>query len=119
MSCGVCVHLESFASVQIVGGLQEARAQFDRVVVRGRQILDPEVHVDLLRRPIGPLRSNVVRRELHADPPLAVEQDTVPIVVRDDRSAEQAGPERVSAARSAASNTMTCRRTFIAAARPR
>jgi hypothetical protein len=51
--------------------------------------------VDLLGRAIGPVRRNVVRCELHADPPLTVGvNDTVPTVVLEDPAAKDPGPER-------------------------
>lgn len=63
--------------------------------MRGSGVVDVEVEVDLLGGAIGPVRRNVVRCELHADPPLAVGvNNTVPAFVLEDPAAKQPGPER-------------------------
>ncbi len=63
--------------------------------MRGLEIVDPQVDMDLLRRPVGPVGRNMVRRELNAEPPLAVHHHAVPtvIVVCNDRPAQQSSPE--------------------------
>lgn len=45
------------------------------------QVVDPDVEVDLLLlRPVRPPRGDVVGCELEAEPPLAVDDDAVPVV---------------------------------------
>src|SRR4051812_34159941 len=62
--------------------------------MRGRRVLDPQIEMHLLLRcPVRPIGGNMVRRELNAEPPLAVDHHVVPIVLRFDRAAQQAGPE--------------------------
>src|SRR5579883_1830744 len=91
---GIRVDLEAFGRREVVGRFQESRAQRECFVMRGLDVIDPQVEMDLLlRRPIGPIGGNVVRRELNAEPPLAVDQHAVPIAVRFYRAAQQAGPE--------------------------
>jgi hypothetical protein len=62
--------------------------------VGGSHVVDVQVDVDLLRRTVGPLRRDVVRRELHGDSRLPVDDDAVPVVVGDDGAAEESCPER-------------------------
>jgi hypothetical protein len=53
----------------------------------------PQVEVDLLRRPIRPLRRDVVRCELDPHPRFTVDEDHVPVVLSVDRAAEHPSPE--------------------------
>ncbi len=90
---GIRVDLEALGRLEVVGRFQEPRAQRDCFLVRGPQVVDPQVEMYLLRRPVRPIGGNMVRRELNAEPPLAVDQHAVPIVVRVDRASHQTCPE--------------------------
>jgi hypothetical protein len=63
-------------------------------IVGGREVLDPQVEVDLLLgcavRPVG---RDMVRRQLNSDPRFAVDHHPVPVVLGVDRAVEYAGPE--------------------------
>src|SRR6266536_1249408 len=90
---GIRVDLEALGRLEVVGRFQEPRAQRDCFLMRRLEIVDMQVEMHLLRRPVGPIGGNMVRRELNAEPPLAVDQHTVPIVLRYDRAAQQTCPE--------------------------
>jgi hypothetical protein len=62
--------------------------------VSGLDVVDVEVEVNLLWRPIGPLGRDMVGRKLDAQPPFAINKDAVPVTVWVDRAAEQRSPER-------------------------
>src|SRR5690348_14595647 len=47
----------------------------------------------LLWRPVGPIGRHMIGRELHAEPPLAVNYHAVPVLLRGDGAAQQIGPE--------------------------
>jgi len=51
-----------------------------------------QVEVDLLRRPVRPLRRNVVGCELDAHPGFPVDVDGVPVVVYLDRASQKPSP---------------------------
>ena len=94
MAGGVGIHLVALGGGEIVGGLQQASAERDDLVVGARRIVDVEIEMDLLLRTVRPVGRRVVGCELHTDPPLAVGvDDAVPVVVRDDTAAEHTGPE--------------------------
>lgn len=65
----VGVHLVPLVAFQVTG-LEQAGTEPHRLFVCLLRVLDVEVHVYLLRRAVWPVRRNVVRRELNADPPL-------------------------------------------------
>jgi hypothetical protein len=95
MSGRVGVGLVSLVRFEIGRRLEKTSSQSHRFFVRGSGIVDVEVEMDLLRGSIGPIRRNVVRRELHADPPLTGGvDDRVPTVVLEHSPAENPGPER-------------------------
>ena len=81
MSSGIRVDLETFRRMDVIRRLEQCGTQRHCFLVGGLEIIDMYVEMDLLRRPIRPLRCNVVGRELNAQPPLAIDQNTVPIVV--------------------------------------
>jgi len=59
------------------------------------EVLDMEVNVHLLRRPIGPVRGDVIWRELDADAPLSTRvDDAVKRFVLEDVAAQKPGPKR-------------------------
>ena len=82
MAGGVGVDLVAFGGGEIVGGLQQASAERDDLVVGARRVVDVEIEMDLLRRTVRPVGRHVVGCKLHTDPPLAVGvDDAVPVVV--------------------------------------
>jgi len=93
MPGGIRVDLVALGRPDVIRWLQEFGTQRDGFVMGGLDVIDIQVEVHLLRRAIGPLRRNMVGRELNAQPPFAIDEDTVPIVVRFDRSTQQSGPE--------------------------
>jgi hypothetical protein len=63
--------------------------------VRGSRVVDVKVEMHLLGGPMRPVGRYMVRRQLHADPPLSSGvDDAVPIVVLEDMPAQHACPER-------------------------
>jgi hypothetical protein len=63
-------------------------------VVRRWEVLDPKVEVDLLRRcPVGPVRRDVIGRELNADARLTVHDDHVPVIFGIHFTLEHPSPE--------------------------
>ncbi len=63
--------------------------------MRGPDVLDMQIEVDLLlQRPVGPPGRDAVRRELHAEPPLAVDDHAMKVVVLIDRATQETRPER-------------------------
>ena len=104
----VRIHLVALGGIEIRSWLEQTGAEGDRLVVRASLVLDVEVEMHLLGGPMRPARRNMVRRQLHADPPLSGGvDDTVPIVVLEDVPAEIPAQNALSACRSAASNTIT------------
>jgi len=91
----VCVGLVSLVRIEIGSRSEKSGSQSHRFLVCGSGILDVEIEMDLLRGSVGPIRRNVVRCELHADPPLARGvNDGMPVVVLEHSPAENHGPER-------------------------
>ena len=92
---GICIHLMALPRVEILSGLEEARAESDGYVVRPPWVIDVKIKVHLLLlTPFGPLGSHVVRRQLHTDAPLSsCVEDAVPIVVFDNVPAEDPYPK--------------------------
>ena len=76
-----------------VGRLQHPGTQRDNFIMGGGDVVNVQVEMDLLRRAIGPLRLDVVRGELNGEPPFAVDDDAVPIVLSNNLAAHQRGPE--------------------------
>ena len=104
----VRVHLVALGGIEIRSWLEQPGTEGHCLFVRGSWVIDVQVEMHLLGSPIRPVGRNMVRRQLHTDPPLSGGvDDAVPIVVLDDTSAENACPERTPACKSAASNTIT------------
>ena len=62
---GIGVDLEDLGRLEVVGRLQEPRAQRDCLLMRGLEVVDPQVQMDLLLWcPVRPIRGHV-RREHH------------------------------------------------------
>lgn len=75
--------------------LKEEGAEASDLKVSTAWIVDMEVQVDLLRRPVGPLGCNVIGRQLDAEAPLPISvDDAVPVILSNDSTAEYGGPER-------------------------
>jgi hypothetical protein len=65
----------------------------DRLMGR-REVVDPQVEMDLLRRrTIRPVRGDVVRRQLYSDPRFTADHHHVPVTVAVNFSVEDSSPE--------------------------
>ena len=66
MSGRVGIDLEVVRGGRLFGSLQHYRTQRHDAIMGRREVLDPEVEVDLLvRRPVGPVRGDVIGCELN------------------------------------------------------
>jgi hypothetical protein len=91
----VRVHLVALGGIEIRSWPEQPGAEGDCLFVRGSRIVGVEVEMHLLGSPIRPVGPNMVRCQLHTDPPLSsAVDDAVPIVVLEDVPAENASPER-------------------------
>ena len=94
MSCRIRIGLVSLVGFEISGRQEKCGSESHRLFVRSSGIINVEIEVDLLRVAVGPVRRNVVRCELHTDPPLAGGvNDAMPTVVLEDPSAKDPCPE--------------------------
>ena len=93
MAGRVGVHLERVGRLFVLRWLQQRRTQRHDEVVRGCGVLDPQVEVYLLLRAMRPLRSNVIRCELNADPRRTVHVHHMPVVLRFDCASQHSRPE--------------------------
>jgi hypothetical protein len=96
MSSRVGIHLVAFVGIKVNSRLEQSGSERQGLLVRGPEIVDVEVEVDLwLRGTVGPHGRNMLRCELHPDPPLAFGvNNTVPAVVLEYSPAKDPGPER-------------------------
>jgi hypothetical protein len=95
MSSRIGVCLMALVGVEVGSRLEKSGSESHCLLVRNSRIVDMEIEVNLLRAAVGPVRRDVVRRELHADAPLASGvEDAVPSVLLEDAPAEDPGPER-------------------------
>lgn len=84
----------ALVAAQIGCRLEQMRAESNRLVVGSTWIVDVQVQMHLLRAPERPVRRNVTRCQLYANPPLAVGVDNaVPCLVRKDVATQNRGPE--------------------------
>jgi hypothetical protein len=91
----VCVHLVALGGIEIRSWLEQSGTEGDCLFVCGSRIVHVEVEMYLLGGPMRPVGRNMVRRQLHADPPFSSGvDDAVPIIVLEDVHAENACPER-------------------------
>jgi hypothetical protein len=91
----VRVHLVALGGIEIRSWLEQSGTKGDCLFVRGSRVVDVEVEMHLLGSPIRPVRRNMVRRQLHANPPLSSSvDDAVPIVFLEDVPTENTCPER-------------------------
>ena len=89
MAGGVGINLVSNGCRQIVGRLQQTRAERDGLGVGGNRVTDVQIQMDLLRDAIWPIRRNMVGRKLHTDHPSTVCVDhAVPRSVPEDTAAQ-------------------------------
>jgi hypothetical protein len=93
MPSGIRVDLEALGRVDVVSRLQEPGTQRYNLIMGGRHVVDMQVEVDLLRRPVRPLGRNMIGRELNPQPWFTVDVDTVPVVFRFDCATKQSGPK--------------------------
>jgi hypothetical protein len=90
----VGINLVSLGGGQVVGCLQQAGTECDRLGVGTGRIIDVQIEVDLLRVPMRPFRRDVIGSELNADHPVPVRvEDAVKRVVDEDAAAEHARPK--------------------------
>src|SRR2546430_13483285 len=91
----VGIDLVSFGRGQIVGRLQQTRAERDGLGVGSRRIVDVQIEMDLLLNSIGPIRRDMVGCELNANYPSTVCVDhAVPPGIHEDAAAQHSRPER-------------------------
>lgn len=94
MAGRVRVHLKTVGRAGLrLSRLEHPRAEGHDLFVGGVEVVDPEVEVDLLWAPVRPAGRNVLRRELHPYPGIAIDRHHVPVVVDVDRATENSGPE--------------------------
>ncbi len=95
MACRVGVNLEVVTGRSTLSWLEHPGAEPHDFVVSGREVLDPQIEMNLLSwcsvRPIG---SDMVRGELNADARFIVNRHHVPVAVAVDLTAQHPGPER-------------------------
>lgn len=94
MSGRVGVHLVTLGGIELRSRLEQPGTEGHRLFVGGSGVLDVEVEVHLLGAPMRPVGWNMVRRQLHANPPLSGGVDhTVPSPLLEGLTAEDASPE--------------------------
>jgi hypothetical protein len=93
----VRVHLVALGGIEIRSWLEQPGTEGDGLFVRGSRVVDVEVEMHLLGSPMRPVGRNMVRRQLHADPPLSSGvDDAVPIVVLKDAVGGPAFPGQLN-----------------------
>ncbi len=99
MPSRVGVHLVTLIAVQVLSWLEQTGAQGRRLLVGGAGVIDLEVEMHLLRTSVRPVRRDMVRRQLHADAPLARGvDDAMPRLVHKDVASQHRSPERALSA---------------------
>jgi hypothetical protein len=95
MSSGVCVGLVTLFGIEVGCRPEKSRAKSHRLLVSNPRIFDVKIEVDLLGASVWPVRGDVVRCELHPDPPFTGRiDDAVPTLLLEDAPSEESGPER-------------------------
>jgi hypothetical protein len=95
MTGRVGVHLEVVSLGRAASWPEHAGTQAHHVVVRGLEVLHPQVEMDLLRWcAVRPVRRDVVWHVLHPDARFSIDHHHVPVIVTVDLTAEHPGPER-------------------------
>jgi hypothetical protein len=74
----VRVHLVTLVGIEIRSWLEQPGAEGHRLLVRGSRVVEVEVEMHLLRGSVRPVGRNMVRRQLHADPPLSARRRAWP-----------------------------------------
>lgn len=87
------MNLEAVWRFGFVCRLEQPCAQRHHLFVGCMNVVDPQVEMDLLRIPVGPLGRNMIRRKLDAHPGLAFYEHHVPIVFGVDGAPEESGLE--------------------------
>ena len=88
------VDLEVVRGGRLFGRLQHPCTQRHDSVVGRWEVFDPQVEVDLLGRcPVGPVRGDVIGRELNADPRFAFDDDHMPVIFGIHFTVEYPRPE--------------------------
>ena len=103
----VRVHLAALGGIQIRSWLEQSGTEGDSLFVRGSRVVDVEVEMHLLGSPIRPVGRNMVRRQLHADPPLSSGVDDAVQPSLKTCPPRIPAQNAVSACKSAVSNTIT------------
>jgi hypothetical protein len=94
MSSRIRICLVSLVGIEIGRRQEKCGSESHHLFVRSSGIINVEIEVDLLWVAVRPVRRNVVRCELDADPPLADGvNDAMPTVVLEDPSAKDTCPE--------------------------
>src|ERR1700722_3923834 len=93
MASGVGVDREPGRRLDVVGLLEQPGPQGHSLLMGGLNVIDVQVKVDLLRRPLRPGRRDMVWGKLESHSRLTVDVDGVPVVVGLGRTAQQSGPE--------------------------
>ena len=109
MSGGIRVDLEALCCSDVICRFQQRGPKRHDLLEGCLRIVDVQIDMDLLRRPVGPLRCNVVGSELNTDAPFAIDDNAVPIVLGHHSPIEQTGPERAPRMKVGTSKTMTSR----------
>lgn len=93
---GVGVDLVAFGNVGIGRRQKKAGAEPHRLIVGAPGIIDMKIEMNLLLLDsIGPLRRDMIGRQLHTEAPRSrLVEDAVPIVVFDHVAADDPGPKR-------------------------
>jgi len=85
-------HRELRGSVEVIPGPPE-NPTYPGTDRTEAQECDVEAPSHVLRRAVGPVRRDVIRRQLDAQPPLALDDDAVPVVVPVHLPVQQPRPE--------------------------
>ena len=88
------VDLEVVGGVAVLRRHEHLRTQRHDTIVRHREVLYPEVEVDLLGRcPVGPVGRDVVGRQLNPDPWVTVNDHHVPVILGIDSAVKHRSTE--------------------------
>ncbi len=94
MSSGVGVRLVALLGIEVGSRPEKSGSESHRLLVRNPRISDVEIEVNLLRATVRPVRGDVVRSELHPDPPLTSGiNDAMPTLILEDAPSKDPGPE--------------------------
>lgn len=95
MAGRVGVHLEVVSLGRATSWLKHTSTKLRHALVRGVEVLDPQIEMDLLRGcPVRPVRRDVVRCVLHPNAWFAIDDHHMPAIVTVDLTAEYSTPKR-------------------------